>query len=362
VARIHRFRLSTAIVSVIFATALTTAPAAQSDTLLLAGGTSGTLGKLLPAGLFGDAESFLGGAYKDDTFSVLDYPASLWPVTGLLDPTLGASIRIGTANLAALARSTPGPISVSGISQGSLVVQQTQEILNADPMISADTTFIMIANPNLGTARGLYGIYIPILNYTPRPLPETRFNTVVVTNQYDGFADPIRRPWNLLTVVNALMALAYVHPFAQNSDLSTVPLENITITTNSQGGTTTTYFVPTPQLPLTMPLRQLRVPDRIVDTIDDALRPIIDAGYKPIPSNSGSAFEAVSANNVLKRAATTRIAGRPSAAVGQQMWAAQSGKSAASTRRARAVERATGAVRPPDSSSPPGATGTSEPR
>ncbi len=126
-ARIHRFRLSTAIVSVFLATALTTAPAAQSDTLLLAGGTSGTLGKLLPAGLFGDAESFLGGAYKDDTFSVLDYPASLWPVTGLLDPTLGASIRNGTANLAALARSTAGPILVSGISQGALVVQQTQE-------------------------------------------------------------------------------------------------------------------------------------------------------------------------------------------------------------------------------------------
>ena len=367
-ARIHRFRLSTAIVSVLLATALTTAPAAQSDTLLRAGGTSGTLGKLLPADLFGDAESFLGGAYEDDTLSVLDYPASLWPVTGLLDPTLGASIRIGTANLAALARSTPGPILVSGISQGSLVVQQTQEILNADPTIPADTTFIMIANPNLGVARGLYGIYIPILNYTPRPLPETRFDTTVVTNQYDGFADPISRPWNLLTVANAIMALVYVHPFAQNSDLITVPLENITITTNSQGGTTTTYFVPTPQLPLTMPLRQLRVPDRIVDTIDDALRPIIDAGYKPIPSNAESAFGAVSPKNVLNPVATTRIAGRPSAAVGQRMRAAQSAKSAksaksaVSSRGARAAERATGAVRPPDSSSPPGATGTSEPR
>jgi hypothetical protein len=336
---------------VIFATALTAAPAAQSDTLLLAGGTSGTLGKLLPPDLFGDVESYLGGAYKDDILSVLDYPASLWPMTGLLDPTLGASIRIGTANLAALARSTPGPIVVFGISQGSIVVQQAQEILNADPMISTETTFIMIARPN-----------IPILNYTPRPLPETRFNTVVVINQYDGFADPIRRPWNLLTVVNAVMAVVYVHPFAQNSDLSTVPLENITITTNSQGGTTTTYFVPTPQLPLTMPLRQLRVPDRIVDTIDDALRPIIDAGYKPIPSNSETAFGAVFANNGLKPAATTRITSRPSAAVGQRMWAAQSAKSAASTRGARAVDRATGAVRLPDSSSPPGATETSVPR
>ena len=350
-ARTRRFRLSAAIFSVIFATTLTAAPAAQSDTLLLAGGTSGTLGKLLPPDLFGDAESYLGGAYKDDELSLLDYPASIWPITGLLDPTLGASIRIGTANLAALVRSTPGPIVVFGISQGSIVVQQAQEILNADPMISAETTFMMIARPIIG-----------IFDYTPRPLSETRFNTVVVINQYDGVADPIRRPWNLLTVVNAVMALAYIHPFAQNSDLSTVPLENITITTNSQGGTTTTYFVPTPQLPLTMPLRQLRVPDRIVDTIDDALRPIIDAGYKPIPSNAESAFGAVSPTNVLNPVATTRIAGRPSAAVGQRMRAAQLAKSAVSSRGARAAERATGAVRPPDSSSPPGATGTSEPR
>jgi hypothetical protein len=218
-------------------------------------------------------------------------------------------------------------------------------------MISAETTFMMVARPIIG-----------IFDYTPRPLPETRFNTVVVINQYDGFADPIRRPWNLLTVVNAVMALAYVHPFAQNSDLSTVPLENITITTNSQGGTTTTYFVPTPQLPLTMPLRQLWMPHQIVDTIDNALRPIIDAGYKPIPSISERAFGAVPADDVRQPAATIRIADRPSAAVRQRMLAAQSAKSAASTRRARAVDRATGAVRLPDSSSPPGATETSVPR
>lgn len=124
-------------------------------------------------------------------------------------------------------------------------------------------------------------MHLPILNYTPQPLPETRFNTVVLINQYDGWADPITNPWNLLTVANALMGLIYVHPYAQNSDLSTVPTEDITTTTNSQGGTVTTYFVPTEHLPLTMLLRQLRVPAAIVDGIDNLLRPIIDAGYAP---------------------------------------------------------------------------------
>lgn len=91
--------------------------------------------------------------------------------------------------------------------------------------------------------------------------------------------DPIKQPLNLLTDLNALMGIAYVHPYAQNTDLSTVAPEDITTTTNSQQGTTTIYRVPTEQLPLTMPLRQLGAPNAVVDQIDATLRPIIDQGY-----------------------------------------------------------------------------------
>jgi hypothetical protein len=105
------------------------------------------------------------------------------------------------------------------------VVQQAEADLNNDPRVPSDTTFILIADPNLGVGRGLYGVHIPVLHYRPAALPETRFNTIVVINQYDGFADPIARPWNLLTDVNALMGIVYVHPYAQNADLSTVPAE-----------------------------------------------------------------------------------------------------------------------------------------
>lgn len=227
-------------------------------------------------------ERFLGGAYRDATFSFLDYPASVWPITGIFDPTLGASVDIGTANLIAFVRDTPGEKVVSGVSEGALVVQQAQAALDADPGIGSDTTFFVIASPNLGIVSGLHGWHLPILNYTPRPLAETRFTTVVVTNQYDLVGDPIARPWNLLTVANAVMALAYVHPNVQDSDLAAVPPENIITSVNSKGGTTTRYFVPTPQLPLTMPLRQLGVPGAVVDGIDGVLRPLIDAGYRPL--------------------------------------------------------------------------------
>ena len=57
-----------------------------------------------------------------------------------------------------------------------------------------------------------------------------------------------------------------------------MPSENISTTTNSRDGTTTTYLVPTPQLPLTHPLRTV-LPDQTVDRVDEVLRPVVDAGY-----------------------------------------------------------------------------------
>jgi len=144
-----------------------------------------------------------------------------------------------------------------------------------------------------------------------------------VSNEYDGFADPIRNPSNLLTVANAVMGIAVVHPFAQNSDLATVPARNITTTVNGQGGTTVTYRVPAQQLPLTKPLRDLGVPGKVVDGIDATLRPIIDSGYQPCP--------------------------RPRADVRNP------GPAAAGRRAARA----TGSVRTGDFSSPRAAAGTS---
>jgi hypothetical protein len=264
------------------AAALALAPAATAEeTVLWMGGTGGTIAHYLPPGLFGTPDSFLGGEFRNHQFTVVDYPSGLWPITGLQDPTLGASVDIGTASLVAAARATVGPLVLAGVSQGAMVVQQAQVILDSDPAIASDTTFILIADPNIGAFAGAYGRYIPIVDYTPRPAGDTRFTTIVVSNQYDGFGDPIRRPWNLLTVANAFMGLVTVHPFAQNSDLAAVPAGNITTTVNSHGGTTISYRVPTRQLPLTTPLRQLGVPSEVVDNIDTALRPIIDSGYQP---------------------------------------------------------------------------------
>lgn len=73
-------------------------------------------------------------------------------------------------------------------------------------------------------------------------------------------------------------------------------------TTNSRNATTTVYLVPTNQLPLTMPLRQLDIPDPLVDRIDTVLRPVIDAGYSRDHKPKASAGTAPKAS---RAAATT---------------------------------------------------------
>lgn len=282
---------------------------ARADTILWMGGTSGSLGQKVPAGLFGSPADFLGGAYQDHTFQSVPYPASLWPLTGLHDPRLGTSVSQGVDDLLAAVHNTIGPIIVAGVSQGAMVVQRAQFLLNLDPTVPSSTKFIMIADPDLGVFTRLHGRQIPLLDYVPRSLPKTRFDTVVITNQYDGFAHPSGKLRKGLTKINAILGTAFVHSTAHTTDLSTVPDSNITVTRNRWGGTTTSYFVPTEQLPLTMPLRRLGVPDRAVDKIDAALRPIIDAGYKTrLGQRYAAAATAPSSAAPMPKAAATRPA------------------------------------------------------
>lgn len=272
-----------AIMTSVSAAVLSATAATAATTVLYVGGTSGTLGKSIPSAAFGTTADLLGGELDDDTVAVVDYPASLWPITGENDLTLGASITTGVADVEAAVAASTGSLMIIGTSQGAMVAQLVAADLNSDPSVPSSTTFVLVADPNFGALLGDYGIKIPILDYVPTALADTRFTVIIVINEYDGFADPIKHPENLLTDLNALMGMFYVHPYAQNTDLSTVPTSDITTTTNSAGGTTTVYRVPTQQLPLTMPLRQLGAQASAVDGLDAILRPIIDAGYTDAP-------------------------------------------------------------------------------
>ncbi len=176
---------------------------------------------------------------------------------------------------------TDGKVVVIGESMGSMVAWRVAaELANGDdPPDPDDIRFVVIAPPEAGIAEYFpAGTFIPILNYRVTRIAESPYPTTIVIGEYDGWADPPDRPWNLVASANALLGVVYVHGppiFTANPD--DVPPENIS---TSPDGKVRTIFVPTEKLPLTQPLRDLGVPDEVVDEADQVLRPVIDAGYR----------------------------------------------------------------------------------
>ena len=182
-------------------------------------------------------------------------------------------------------RDTDGKVVVIGESMGSMVAWRTAvELANSpDAPSTKDVRFVLIAPPEAGVAEYFKeGTFIPILNYRIRRITESPYDTTIVIGEYDGWADPPDRPWNLVSTGNALLGTVYVHgPPIAAADPDNVPKENITYVprTDDEHGSVTTYLVPTENLPLTQVFRDVGVPDALVDKADQVLRPVVDAGY-----------------------------------------------------------------------------------
>ncbi len=222
---------------------------------------------------------------------VVPYPGSFWPVTGLDSPTVNSSVNTGTNNLDAAIRGTGGPISVAGLSQGTLALDREQARLALDPTAppADQLTFIKAGDPNnlLVKAFGP-GTHVPIIDYTVPGTVESQYRTINIVGQYDPFSDPPNHPGNLLADLNAVFAGGYYgHSATAFSDPTRVAPWDITRTTNSMGGTTTTYFIRNEELPLARALVDLAgMPPEDVGRVDATLRPLIDRAYDPGPAHN----------------------------------------------------------------------------
>jgi len=180
-------------------------------------------------------------------------------------------------------RQTDGKVVIIGESMGSMVAARlAAQLANSpDAPSTDDVRVVLIASPEAGIAEYFKeGTFIPILNYRITRVPESPYDTTIVIGEYDGWSDPPDRPWNLVSLANAVLGMGYVHgPTIAAADPIDVPPENTTVETNSQNATVTTHLVPTKNLPLTQTFRDVGIPDRLVDKADQVLRPIVDAGY-----------------------------------------------------------------------------------
>jgi len=220
----------------------------------------------------------IGAGFFPDTSPVLiDYPGSLFR-----PGTANDHINIAVERLDAAIKQRRDPLAVVGQSQGAVALDRMRALLRNDPDApSADQLqFVLFNSPTRGLADTLFreGARIPVVDVTVARPAESRYDTALVIHEYDIWGDFPDRPWNPVTLLNALASMAFVHQLAYVAPGDIAP-ENITTVVNSKGATDTTYFVPAPRLPLTEVLRVVGVPEPAVDALDNAIRPVIDAGY-----------------------------------------------------------------------------------
>lgn len=312
-----------------------------------------------------------GGRFANEENLVgLPWPGELAPFNGTL--TLNQSVAAGLETLDAAIRNTPGQKIVVGASGSTLAVNEVMRRLANDPNgPSADEiSFMVLGDADRGVFKQLRGLTLPILDYTVPGIPVTKYDVTVVAGEYDGIGDWPDRSWNLLAVLNALAGTGLlqqiiyepiveqyrledwgsVHYDAMFADLDQVPEKNVITTVNRAGGTTTTYLVPTADLPLLRPLKNLGVQQDVIDGLEKLLRPIIDSAYirNDAVRNTRPSFGSVTRAGGRAPAVTAVVASPPAAAKTSTPVRAAAAKAAA----AKATPGAAGSKRSQASSRP----------
>ena len=256
--------------------------------------------------------------FPGSTAQVVNYPASMGLLSGSQSaPGVDVGVAMGRASLDDQIKNAArdgDPVVIAALSEGTLVINRELAYLATDPSAPGPDllSFTLFASPETGLF-DIYlpaGAHLPVVNYTEQNLAESQYDVSVVFRQYDAWGDPPDRPWNLVAVANALFGMLYFHDGTATAGPSDVV--EVSSVTSELGGTTTTYMVPSPTLPLLMPLEKLGFPKRIVGKLNGVLKPIVDAGYSRSTPDAGPYFS----HGRLRRSPTATHADAKPAAAG----------------------------------------------
>ena len=225
-----------------------------------------------------------GSASPPCDLRLIAYPRTAGPLFGPNALYADESIAEGVDMTKEAIDPSDGPIVVAGLAGEHHGRRGSAESLDAGPPITR-VTFIVSGDPSRVTpfSAGIgsflpEGFRIPLLGWTvTRPEANSNYDTVVVVGEYDITADFPDRPWNVLALANSVIGFEYSHSPSALSSPTAVPEENIRVTTNDKGATTTTYLVPQPTLPLLRPFSG--VAPRVISAANNILKPIVDRGY-----------------------------------------------------------------------------------
>ncbi len=242
-------------------------------------------------------------------------PEQFWPATGLIQLTFDKSVAKGLTNLdnclggqACMVTAPPysstgkrtltdASFTVVSYSQSGTIAAEAKENLisgsagtsaggpsttgpSASTQVGPAVSFVFVANPNRpngGILPRFEGLHIPVLGVsftaaTPTDSSSSApLTTVDVARQYDAIADFPTNPLDLLASVNALFGYFIIH---------VAPFGGGTPELQGQYQDSTYYLIPTPTLPLLMPMARLPVVGPLLAAVlDPPLRVLVEAGY-----------------------------------------------------------------------------------
>ncbi|ARG81102.1 PE family protein [Mycobacterium kansasii] len=222
-------------------------------------------------------------------------PEQLYPLTGEKSLPLTTSVSQGVQILhnAILSEvNTLGnSVVVGGYSQSAIIA--SLEMRNLAPMPPGPAPpadrlgFVLLANPmnpNGGLLSRFAGLSLPSLGVeffgaTPA---DTIYPTSIYTHEYDGFADFPRYPLNIVSDLNAIAGIAFVHTDTPEINPQTLPPGDLIKlpTEPTYNGNTSYYIIRTHHLPLLTPLRFIPVlGNPLADLVEPNLTTIVNLGY-----------------------------------------------------------------------------------
>lgn len=229
-------------------------------------------------------------------------PEGLYPIFGVKELPLNMSVAQGVTILEnAINQQLTGgmnnSVAVLGYSQSSIISSLVMRDIMAGhwpfPNIPTDTQlgFTLLGNemnPNGGVLERFVGLTLPSLgiNFYGATPPNTPFNTAIYTLEYDGFADFPQYPINILSDLNAVLGIEFVHGNYPMINPSALPIGDKLIelpgSATLPGGTghTNYYMITQTDLPLLDPVRAIPViGNPLADLLQPDLSVVVNLGY-----------------------------------------------------------------------------------
>ncbi|WP_310778570.1 PE family protein [Mycobacterium sp. Z3061] len=226
----------------------------------------------------------------------LNTPEELYPLTGVRSLYFNKSVQIGLTTMDNAVyhqiHDLNQSVTVFGVSQSAVISSLYMRNLaaglssfGATPPPANMLNFVLTGNemnPNGGLLSRFPGLVMSSLGlefYGATP-SDTIYPVRNYTLEYDGFADFPKYPLNLISDLNAVAGIVFVHPqylnLTQAQINAAIPLQ----TSPGYTGNTSYYILPTEHLPLLQPLRAIPgIGNPLANLIEPNMRVLVNLGY-----------------------------------------------------------------------------------